>query len=128
MTSFSDYKEIARARGALAFEVFVVESVAMAEPDSLQESLPAHLDYQKSLEAKGALVFAGPLSDTTGDAMSGGGLIVYRAASYDEALALAEADPMHRDGKRSFTLRRWLINEGSLTISLSLSGQRIGLE
>ena len=128
MTSFSDYKQIARSRGALAFEVFVVESVAMAEPDSLQETLPAHLDYQKTLEAKGALVFAGPLSDTAGEAMSGGGLIVYRAASFDEALALAEADPMHRDGKRSFTLRRWLINEGSLTVSLSLSGQKVGLE
>ena len=128
MTSFSDYKQIARSRGALAFEVFVVESVAMAEPESLQETLPAHLDYQKSLEASGALVFAGPLSDSAGEAMSGGGLIVYRAASFDEAQALAESDPMHRDGKRSFTLRRWLINEGSLTVSLSLSGQKIGLE
>jgi len=127
MPSFSEYKQIARSRGALAFEVFAVESMPTAAPDSLQETLPAHLDYQKSLEAQGALVFAGPLSDTTGEAMSGGGLIVYRAASFDEARALAEADPMHRDGKRSFTLRRWLINEGSLTISLALSAQELTL-
>ena len=59
--------------------------------------------------------------------MSGGGLIVYRAGSLDEARALAEADPMHRDGKRSFTLRRWLINEGSLTVSLALSSQTLAL-
>ena len=59
--------------------------------------------------------------------MSGGGLIVYRAGSLDEARALAEADPMHRDGKRSFTLRRWLINEGSLTVSVALAGQAISL-
>ncbi len=128
MTSFSEYKKIARSRGALAFEVYVVESTAVADPASLQESLPAHLDYQKSLEAKGALVFAGPLSDASGESMSGGGLIVYRAGSIEEATALAEADPMHRDGKRRFTLRRWLINEGSLTVSLSLSGQTIRLE
>ena len=127
MTSFSEYTEIARSRGALAFGVFVVESTAIADPASLQETLPAHLDYQKSLEAQGSLVFAGPLSDTTGEAMSGGGLIVYRADSFERARALAEADPMHRDGKRSFTLRRWLINEGCLTVSLSLSGQKIGL-
>ena len=127
MPSFSEYKQIARSRGALAFEVFVAESTAIVEPESLQETLPAHLDYQKSLEARGALVFAGPLSDGTGEAMSGGGLIVYRAASFDEARALADADPMHRDGKRTFTLRRWLINEGSLTVSLALSGQTIGI-
>jgi len=125
MPSFSEYKQIARSRGALAFEVFVAESTAIVEPESLQETLPAHLDYQKSLEARGALVFAGPLSDGTGEAMSGGGLVVYRAASFDEARALADADPMHRDGKRTFTLRRWLINEGSLTVSLALSGQTI---
>ena len=127
MPSFSEYKQIARSRGALAFEVFVAESTAIVKPDSLQETLPAHLDYQKSLEARGALVFAGPLSDAAGEAMSGGGLIVYRAASLAEARALAEADPMHRDGKRRFTLRRWLINEGSLTVSLALSSQTLTL-
>lgn len=127
MPSFSEYKQIARSRGALAFEVFVVESTATVEPAALQETLPAHLDYQRSLEEQGALVFAGPLSDAAGEAMSGGGLIVYRAESFEAARALAEADPMHREGKRSFTLRRWLINEGALTVSLSLSGQKIGL-
>mgnify|MGYP001829090438 CR=1 FL=1 len=127
MPSFSEYKVIARSRGALAFEVYVAESTAIVEPASLQETLPAHLDYQKSLEARGALVFAGPLSDTAGKGMSGGGLIVYRADSLEAARALAEADPMHRDGKRSFTLRRWLINEGSLTVSLELSKQAIAL-
>ncbi len=127
MTSFSEYKEIAKSRGALAFEVFVVESTATADPASLQETLPAHLDYQKKLESEGILIFAGPLSDVAGEAMSGGGLIIYRAGSLDEARALAEADPMHREGKRSFTLRRWLINEGSLTISISLAGQRVAL-
>ena len=127
MPSFSEYTQIARSRGALAFEVFVVVSTPTAAPESLQETLPAHLDYQKSLEETGTLVFAGPLSDTTGEAMSGGGLIVYRARSYEEARALADADPMHREGKRTFTLRRWLINEGSLTVSLALSSQTLTL-
>lgn len=127
MASFSEYKQIARSRGALAFEVFVVESAPTVDPGSLQETLPAHLEYQRTLEERGALMFAGPLSDASGEAMSGGGLIVYRAGSLDEARALAEADPMHREGKRSFTLRRWLINEGSLKISVSLSGQAVSL-
>jgi len=127
MPSFSEYKEIARSRGALAYEVFVVESTPIVGPDALQQTLPAHLEYQQTLEAQGALVFAGPLSDTEGEAMSGGGLIVYRAGSFAAARALADADPMHRDGKRSYTLRRWLINEGSITVSLALSSQTLSL-
>jgi len=127
MPSFSEYKEIARSRGALAYEVFVVESTPIVGPDDLQQTLPAHLEYQQTLEAQGALAFAGPLSDTEGEAMSGGGLIVYRAESFAAARALADADPMHRDGKRSYTLRRWLINEGSITVSLALSSQTLSL-
>ncbi len=40
---------------------------------------------------------------------------------------LAEADPMHLTGKRTFTLRRWLMNEGSLNLALTLSDQRLGM-
>ena len=68
--------------------------------------------------------FAGRVTDRSGEPF----LSVHHAddiLSFDEARALADADPMHRDGKRSYTLRRWLINEGSLTVSLGLSGQSI---
>ena len=36
-------------------------------------------------------------------------------------LLLAEDDPMHKSGARSFVLRRWMINEGSFTLSVGLS-------
>jgi hypothetical protein len=48
-------------------------------------------------------------------------MIIYRAASMEAARALAEADPMHSAQARSYTLRKWLINEGSLNISIGLS-------
>jgi uncharacterized protein YciI len=94
----------------------------------MKETLPRHLEYQKEMESRGALVFAGPVSDETGEEMNGAGMIIYRAASFDEARSFAEADPMHAEGRRSFSLRRWLINEGSLTVTLSLSGQRGRIE
>ena len=124
MPSWQDYKNIAKSRGALALELFVVHSTPNDDRDLLKATLPDHLAYQKDLEAKGALVFAGPLSDESGEEMQGSGMIVYRAASLEDARAFAEADPMHERGARSFTLRRWLINEGALTVTLSLSGQR----
>lgn len=127
MPSWTEYKQIAQSRGALALELFVVISTPAVDPAGMAETLPAHLDYQKQLEESGALVFAGPLSDESGEAMSGAGLIVYRASSFEEARGLAEADPMHQDGKRAYKLRRWLVNEGFLNISLSLSKQRVSL-
>lgn len=124
MSSWDDYKKTARSRGALALELYVVESTPMGDAKLVQATLPDHLAYQKEMEAKGALVLAGPLSDETGETMQGVGQIVYRAQTLEEARSFAEADPMHESGARSFKLRRWLVNEGSLNVSLSLSGQR----
>ena len=40
---------------------------------------------------------------------------------------MAENDPMHARGARSFTLRKWLVNEGSLTVTTYLSGGKVVL-
>lgn len=127
MVAWLDYKTGAKARGALALELFAAESTPEKTPADLKAVLPDHLAYQKSLEEQGKLAFAGPLSDHSGEEMQGSGLIVYRADSFEQARALAEADPMHKSGARSFTLRRWLINEGSLTLSVGLSTHSVDL-
>lgn len=121
MVAWNTYKEMARERGALALELYVVQSTPSGAPDDVKNNLPDHLAYQRDLEMRGVLVLAGPLSDPTGDIMVGAGLIIYRAASMEEARALTEADPMHASGARSFTLRKWLVNEGSLSINVGLS-------
>jgi len=121
------YKAEAKARGSLALELFVVQSTPAKSPEDLKANLPAHLAYQGKLEAEGALAFAGPMSDESGTQMQGMGLIIYRAASFDAARALAEADPMHASGARSFTLHKWMINEGSLTVNIGLSQQTVDL-
>lgn len=128
MPTWSEYREIARGRGALAYQLFIVNSVAAAPPERMQEILPRHLAYQKQMEAAGKLFLAGPVSDEAGTQMSGGGLIIYRAEDIEEARALAADDPMHKEGGRSFTVRAWLINEGALNFQLRLSEQRGGIE
>lgn len=124
---WSDYHRQAKERGALALELFVAQSVPEKSPEELKENLQAHLAYQAELEEKGALAFAGPMSDETGELMQGMGMIIYRAENLDAARALAEADPMHQSGARSFTLRRWMINEGSMTLSVGLSRKNVDL-
>ncbi len=121
MVAWSEYKSQAKSRGALALELYVAISTPAQEPQDVKATLPDHLSYQAELERKGQLAFAGPMSDETGEHMQGMGLIIYRAESLEAARALVEADPMHLSGARTFTLRRWMINEGSMTLSVGLS-------
>lgn len=121
MPKWSEYKAEATERGALAKEVYMVRSTPTVDIDLLRATLPDHLAYQAKLEGEGTLVLAGPLSDATGEEMMGEGLIIYRAASLEAATEIAKADPMHSSGARSFEIRRWLINEGSIQLTVGLS-------
>lgn len=125
MPAWNDYKKSAKERGSLALELYVVESTPAMTPEDLQANLPAHLEYQKSQEMTGALAFAGPLSDLTGELMQGSGMIVYRAESMAAARELADADPMHISGARTYVMRKWMINEGSLSLTVGLSTNQV---
>lgn len=125
MPAWNEYKREAKARGALALELYVVRSLPAKSPDELRAMLPEHLAYQADLEAAGKLAFAGPVSDESGDNLLGEGMIIFRANSLEEARALAAADPMHSSGTRQFEIRRWLVNEGSFTLNVGLSGNTL---
>ena len=127
MVAWADYKSHAKDRGALALELFVVHSTPNDDPEAVKASLPDHLNYQREMEESGRLVMAGPVSDDSGENMFGAGMILYRAGTMDEARAMAENDPMHKSGARGFTLHKWLVNEGSLNISVGLSTGRASL-
>jgi uncharacterized protein YciI len=89
--------------------------------------LPDHLAYIGKLEANGTLMFAGPLSDETGTQMQGMGMLIFRANSFEQAHEIAKADPMHSTGTRTYVLRKWMINEGSISVNVALSGQSVTL-
>lgn len=127
MPAWTDYKQAAIERGSLALELFAVVSTPVKSPEELRVNLPAHLEYQAEQERSGALVMAGPLSDLTGELMEGTGMIIYRANSLEDAQAIADADPMHASGTREYTIRRWLVNEGSFQIDIKLSAQSVHL-
>jgi len=127
MPAWSEYKTAAQERGSLALELYCVVSTPVKTPDKLKEKLPEHLAYQAEQERAGSLFLAGPLSDLSGELMEGVGLIVYRAESLDAAKAIADNDPMHAAGVREYTIRRWLVNEGSLQLNVQLSAQDVKL-
>jgi uncharacterized protein YciI len=127
MPKWEDYKSEAKGRGALAMELFVVRSKPAGDMGLVKATLPDHLAYQKKMEDAGALVMAGPVSDETGEMMEAEGMIIYRAADLVAARALADGDPMHKVGARTYDIRKWLVNEGSLSFTVSLSSQSIDL-
>ena len=125
MVAWNEYKKAAKERGSLALELFVVTSTPAKTPEDVKGALGDHLGYQAEQERAGRLAFAGPMSDLSGENMEGVGLIVYRAKTLEEARGIAEQDPMHLCGAREFTIRRWLVNEGSLSLSVGLSTGRV---
>lgn len=93
-----------------------------ARGPGIQDMLPAHLDYQIALERGGQLFGAGPIFEDGGTVPTGG-MIILRAADEAAARDLADADPFHAKGLRSYTLHRWMLNEGAMTFTIRYSDQ-----
>jgi len=88
------------------------------------EMLEKHLAYQVDLEQRGIMFGAGPFFAENEEDWEGAGMVIVRAGSLAEAKAIAAADPMHASGARSFTVRPWLLDEGTLTIKVTYSDGR----
>jgi len=78
-----------------------------------------HAEYQRYLESSGILFAAGPYFDAKGN--QDGGMIVIRANSEEEARKIADGDPNHISGMRTYTLHQWMINEGQMRVVVDFS-------
>jgi uncharacterized protein YciI len=68
----------------------------------VSEIRPLHRQYLTSLKEKGQLAACGPFTDDSG------ALIVYEAATKEEAEALIKADPFNKNGIfLKYQLRPW---------------------
>lgn len=119
-------EERARLAAFLNLELYVYETV-VASPELARAQFNAHLDYQVELEKRGILYGAGPLYEADAGRPSAG-LVIIRANSMEEARAIADADPMHSTGARTYTMRRWKLNEGALNVTLNFSDQSASIE
>jgi uncharacterized protein YciI len=118
---------IAASREMLQKQLYAIFTTPTNGLGPVFAGLEEHLAFQVSLEEEGVLYAAGPMWTEDGDEWAGEGLVVVRAGSLDEAVAIAERDPMHRSGARRFRVRPWMINEGSVTIRLDNSSQTFTL-
>lgn len=113
----------ASSRNLLRKELFAIVSEQVGSREDLLKGLAQHHDYQFDLEDRGITFGAGPLFDP--DGVTRAGLIIVRAASFEDARAIADSDPFHRSGVRRYRLFRWLLNEGSFTATVRYSTQTV---
>ena len=106
--------------------LYVVHTVPTGPAEQIMALLPAHLEHQIRLEKAGIMFGAGPM--TNEDGSPGGGLIVIRADSFEAARAIVDEDPLHKSGLRTYTIRRWTVNEGSYTVRVNYSDQSVTID
>ena len=90
-----------------------------ARQEDIAATLPAHLNWLQHIEVHDQLFMAGPLLCGPQVRM-GSGIMIFRAAGEIEATSIANQDPFVTGGLRTYVLYQWLLNEGSVTLRVSL--------
>ena len=107
--------------GMLRKNLYVIFTTPTNGLGPVMENLEAHLQYQVRIEQEGVMFGAGPFFADNESDWNGEGMVIVRAQSLKDAQRIAAADPMHASGARSFVVRPWLLNEGSLTVRITYS-------
>src|SRR5262245_8858844 len=105
----------------LGREMYLVVARPVRSPE-IEKRLADHLTHQVDLERRGIMFAAGPLY-SRGSNIPEAGMFVLRAASFEEADAIAKTDPLHQAGLRTYTIQKWRLNEGSITVTVNYSDQ-----
>jgi uncharacterized protein YciI len=107
--------------GMLQKQLYAVFTTPAKGMGPVMANLEPHLKFQVDLERRGIMFGAGPFWTDDEQEWRGEGMVIIRAASLEEAKAIAASDPMHACGARTFRVRPWLLNEGTVTIKVSYS-------
>ena len=116
------------SKGMLQKQLYVVFTSPTKGLDPVLKNIEEHLGFQVDLEKRGIMFGAGPFWDDDEKNWSGDGMVIIRADSLAAARRIAEQDPMHKSGARQFTIRPWLLNEGTVTLRVNFSEQKFRLE
>lgn len=109
------------SKGMLQKQLYVVFTTPTNGMGPVMENIDEHLKFQVELEQKGIMLGAGPFWADDEHSWNGEGMVIIRANSLAHAKEIAESDPMHASGARSFKVRPWLLNEGRVTVTVDFS-------
>ena len=118
-------KDILEAsKGMLQKQLYAVFTKPAGGMGPVLANIKEHLDFQCDLERRGIMFGAGPFWTDDEQEWLGEGMVIIRAGSLAEARRIAAEDPMHKSGARVFTVRPWLLNEGTVTVKVTYSDGR----
>jgi uncharacterized protein YciI len=109
--------------GLLAKRLFVIFTTPTDGIGPIMANLDEHLAYQHKIQEEGIMFGAGPFSDDAEQKWGGEGMVIIRAESLAAAKIIADNDPMHKSGARSYRIRPWLLNEGKITVEMTFSNK-----
>ena len=109
--------EGSRSRGYLAKQLYIVSTRPVNGIGPVVQNIEGHLAFQEKLERDGIMFAAGPSWTNDEQSWEGDGTVVLRASSLALAREIAAQDPMHSSGARAFTVRPWLVNEGTTNVA-----------
>ncbi len=90
----------------------------------LREHLGAHLRWMIDAEAQGHIVLSGPVERRKGSTQLDG-LTIIRAPDVARAATLAAADPLVKVDAVAFELHEWTVNEGAISLTVSISDSTV---
>lgn len=110
----------------LGRDYFVVHSIPTpgTTASDIERLLDEHLRWLLALERTGVVLLSGPLLSGP-NVTPGSGLTVLRADDEAAASAIASRDPFVVNGIRLFEIWQWRVNEGSVTVRVSLGTRSV---
>jgi len=102
--------------------LFVVLRVP-ADLSRFAEILAPHLQWAAQCEQRGELFASGPFVGEGRAPGALGGMSIFRAASESEVREILSGDPFIREGVYTVEIKKWVLMEGGVTVSLRFSDQ-----
>ncbi len=109
-------------------QLYVIHTTPTSGLGPVMDNIGPHLDFQVKIEQEGIMFAAGPFWADDEETWEGEGMVIIRANSLADARKIAESDPMHASGARSFTVRPWLVNEGGFSLRVTFSDGKRSLD
>lgn len=100
--------------------------VALRIPADLSrftDNLTAHLKWAMQCEQRGELFASGPFVEAGGVPGALGGMSIFRASSEAEVRKILADDPFIREGVYTVDIKKWVLMEGGMTLSVRFSDQ-----
>jgi hypothetical protein len=85
------------------------------------ELLEEHVRWAIAAEQRGEIFASGPFVEDGAAPGASGGLSVLRAGSVEEARQILAGDPFIREGVFTVDVKKWVVMEGGLTLTVRFS-------